>query len=193
MAAAHSSITGQYKTPIPEPWCQPHLPNHHSTQLLYIGNGPEFNQCMADICIAENPGEYKVRYMKTFALDQVLAKSKQSPSDLVAKQSLTRKLDVNTMEELLSDVLQKLLSKENFEVMLEHAGDYWVFGRGDKHDPCVDRGGVRNTIIMYAVFAAVLVVIMGDWIAQGCGQGEWSGMDVLVAAARWPVAALAQW
>ena len=61
----------------------------------------------------------------------------------------------------------------NLTQVVKAAGDGWLMGSGGWYDPCLDRQGIINTIILFGVFFFLVCVIVGDYLLQMKTSGAW--------------------
>jgi hypothetical protein len=146
--------------------------------VLYVGGQPVFDKCMEGICLAERPDQYRISWVQSFNLDSVLSKQGKGIRDALAGFDLLqlfrqpKYLLGNLTTSYAANFIQTL---SNLTGIVTEASDGWLLGTGSWNDPCVDRQGTINTIIVFVVFFLLMCVVVFDYFLQRrtSGGGHW--------------------
>lgn len=161
---------------VPHNWCM--APEERMARgvatplLLFIGSQPVFDGCMEHICLADRPDQYNVSWLQTFNLDKALTQR-----NLSLRESMMKYKDMTSVSEQISYALVDYASNlqsslQQLDEMIANSGDGWLLGSGDWYDPCVDRQGIINTIIVFMVFFLVCAIVPFDYFLQRRTQGR---------------------
>jgi hypothetical protein len=140
--------------------------------LLFVGSQPVFDGCMEQVCLAVKPDQYNVSWLQSFNLDKALTHRSLSLRD-----SMMKYKDMTSVSEQISYALADYASNlqsslQQLDELIADSGDGWLLGSGDWYDPCVDRQGIINTIIIFMVFFLVCAVILFDYFLIRRTQGR---------------------
>ncbi len=150
--------------PIHTGWCEPQPANAtdpgRNATVVYVGQKPEFDYCMEQICLAANPSSYRVRYLDTFSITAVANTMSRAQYYILLDSFLTAN---GSTAEMIDKSLQN-----------KAASDAWQLGSGAYYDPCLDRSARTNVYIAYGVFGAsvllILLIGMFKWFRAGKGE-----------------------
>jgi hypothetical protein len=137
--------------------------------LLYVGDQPNFDTCLENICLAERPDQYNISWVQSFNLDSALSTQGRSSRAILAGLDLANLFE--SPQYLLGNLTYAY--EENFrrtlndlDQVVAEASDGWLLGSGSWYDPCVDRKGTINTIIVFVVFFFLICVVVFDYFLQ---------------------------
>lgn len=139
--------------------------------LLYVDGQPDFDDCMKNICVDQRPDAYGISWLQSFNLNDALAKQKLQSKTTIMNQLESALLDVRTLDETVITASVRM-ALADLGAVIQGAGDGWLMGSGSWFDPCLDRLGIRNTIIAFGVFFTLVGVIIIDGIVMWTTGGE---------------------
>ncbi len=126
---------------------------------------------MQHICLAPEPAKYMISWLQSFNLDEALAKQNRRSFGALATQFESGMQDIKAVDENL--VIKNIKeSLGDLRKVIEVAGDGWLVGSGSWYDPCLDRRGIINTIIVFCIFFVLVLLIVCDYFLVKKTGGE---------------------
>lgn len=146
--------------------------------VLYVGSQPKFGKCMEEICLSDTPDQYNVSWVQSFNLDSSLATQGRSFRDVLASLDLAELVRFGRDDYIYGNLTLKHAeyfqsTLQNLDGVVRNASDGWLLGSGSWYDPCVDRQGTINTIVVFAVFFLLVCVVVYDYLLQRRTSGEY--------------------